>query len=383
MHFIGFQHNCTSRGRRSGLKSPSVVNRALLVDRFLRDRGHRLFVYSPRDVRKDTSSVPGYVIDEDRFRPTRAAVPQVNGNWTHGTRRLLNGSMGYDEFGRWADERRVGIYVPHAFSELIRNKYETYRLVRSYREDLHPHCEPYRHSVSQLDEFTSSGRLTFVKPRAGSKGNRIAALSRDARGMALSWHRNGRRNKCRLRSLAEVRDRLAEFTAGSRRYVIQRGIDTVPIDRSVFDIRVIMVHDGEQWTWIHEARIGRGDSRLSNVSQGGRSRVTEDVLLDVLGYEGAGQALNRLYDESFGLAKFLERLHPGDIMEVAFDFVIDTGGELRLIEINTKPGLASSGFLRRLGDLRAGDTERFRRWVYPHVESLASFLAHKYRQNAA
>ena len=33
------------------------------------------------------------------------------------------------------------IYVPHAFSELLGNKLETYKLVQGFHETLHPHCE--------------------------------------------------------------------------------------------------------------------------------------------------------------------------------------------------------------------------------------------------
>jgi hypothetical protein len=126
----------------------------------------------------------------------------------------------------------------------------------------------------------------------------------------------------------------------------------------------------------------RGDSEISNISQGGTSVVTEDLLFDLLGYDGARNMLHELEGESFGLAAFLERLHPGDIMEVAFDFVIDREGRLRLIEINTKPGLAGIGFLCTVFEMRPAQRPLFERWVHPHTTGLARFLQKKSRELA-
>ena len=90
--------------------------------------------------------------------------------------------------------------------------------------------------------------------------------------------------------------------------------------RSTFDIRVTMLHDGRAWHWLHEARLSPEGSDVSNVWQGGQILVTEDLLLELVGSEEQQQILYELKSESFGLAAYLERLHPGDILEVAFDF---------------------------------------------------------------
>jgi hypothetical protein len=143
-----------------------------------------------------------------------------------------------------------------------------------------------------------------------------------------------------------------------------------------------MLHDGRAWHWLHEVRLSREGSDVSNVRQGGEILATEDLLLELVGSEGAQQLLYELKSESFGLAAYLERLHPGDILEVAFDFVIDREGRLRLLEINTKPGLAGVGSDISVFDKRPENEPLFERWVYPHTRHLARFLMSKVERRA-
>lgn len=380
MSDIGFLYNCSLNTNPAVRSSPSIINRAALIDSCLRESGQRIFFYSPRHVRESEPTVPGYHLDGGEFVRARAPVPRVNGNWTYATRTLIGKGMGYRRFLQWSERQRIGIYVPHAFSELVRNKFETYKLVRAYHETLHPHCEPYRQSGRQLEHFLSNAETAFIKPRAGSKGNRIVSLRKEGRGLAVTWYAGGRRKHCTADSPAAARDFIDDVTRGRKGYLIQEGVSVMRHQGRVFDIRVIMINDGETWNWLHEVRESDRDSEISNISQGGTSIATEDLLFDLLGYEGARNMLNELQGESFGLAAFLERLHPGEIMEIAFDFVIDREGRLRLIEINTKPGLAGIGFLCTVFEMRPAQRPLFERWVHPHTTGLARFLQKKSRE---
>ena len=178
-------------------------------------------------------------------------------------------------------------------------------------------------------------------------------------------------------SLKEVLVFLDGVTRGPRKYVIQHGIETMRHAGSTFDIRVTMVHDGESWHCLHEARIAPRGSDVSNVSQGGEIAITEALLFEAVGPESAKELLDELCNESFGLAAHLERLHPGNVHEVAFDFAVDREGTLRLLEINTKPGLAGIGSNVSVYDLQPEHERLFARWAYPHVNALADFLVRK------
>ena len=309
---------------------------------------------------------------------TRAPIPSVNGNWTHRTRRLLEKGMGYQEFGRWAAENRIGIYVPHAFSELMGNKLETYKLVRGFHETLHPHCELYVHTARQLEYFVDSGQTEFHQTARRQQGEPHHHAAQERRAVLFVTHyHKGERRQVRAANLREALDFIGRATEKKRKYVIQHGVQTMRHQGSTFDIRVTMLNDGSSWHWLHEARLSPAGSDISNVSQGGEIMVTEDLLLEVLGAEAAQDLLRELMSESFGLAAYLERLHPGEIPEIAFDLAVDSEQKLRLLEINTKPGLAGVGSDIRVFDKRPEHEPLFERWVYPHTKHLAHFLLKK------
>ena len=359
--------------------SPSILNRVALIDAHLRSSGMRVFYYSPKHISPSGCRVPGYVLEDGEFRPLKSEVPAVNGNWTYQTRRLLDQGMGFQRFVDWVGSHGAGVYVPPAFSELVGDKYEAYRLVQGYRENLQPHCELYRHSPRQLGNFVDGSRVTFIKPCAGNKGDGIVTIRQRHANLELI-HYGGRRSARSEHSCVEgAAGALAALIGMKKRHVIQEGVDTLRFENRVFDIRVVMFHDGRRWGWVHEARLSPCGSDLSNVSQGGTSVMTEELLFNILGRDDARNLLDTLRDESFGLAAYLEQLHPGDLMELAFDFVIDRESRLHLIEINTKPGLASIGFLRTVYDKRPEHEPLFERWVYPHIAAMARFLESKAR----
>ena len=375
--YIGFQCNCPLNDDPRRRFKPSTINRIALIDAHVRQADLRLFVYSPQHVRASRRAVPGFLFEGGEFLPTTAEVPPVNGNWTRRTRRLLALGMGYDAFGRWVEERRIGIYVPHAFSELLGNKYETYKLARGFHATLHPHCEPYTHSLRQLGHFVETARVTFLKPRTGSGGDRIITLKREESGLTVTHYERRVRRTYRAKSLRAAAEFVRRLSAGKKRYVIQHGVEALRVGGSAFDIRVTMLHDGRSWSWLHEARRSPAGSDVSNVRQGGEIVATEEVLFEVLGHEAAQHSLHQLESESFGFAAYLERLHPGDILEVAFDYAIDGEGRLRLLEVNTKPGMAGVGSEITVFDKRPVHEPLFERWVYPHAACLARFLVAK------
>jgi hypothetical protein len=374
MRNVGFLFNCSMKTNPRLRLSPSLLNRVALIDAALRPADMRVFFYSPKHVTDSGAKVPGYYFEGDEFVPAASDVPLVNGNWTYQTRRLLEKGMGYRRFVDWVERRNVGVFAPYAFSELVHDKFETYKLVSTHRETLHPYCEGYRHSSRQLERFLDSSALTFIKPRAGSKGNRITTLKRDRKGLLVTYYERGQQRRFTATTVDEANAFIREVTKGKTTYVIEHGIETLPYGRCVFDIRVVMVHDGRAWIGLNEARLSTLGSDVSNVSQGGASIVTEQLLHAVLGAEGAQQALRELESESFALAAYLDKLHPGDLMEIAFDFVLDREARLHLVEMNTKPGLLHIGFTRTIFDRAADEEPLFERWVYPHTAALARFL---------
>lgn len=380
MSDIGFLYNCSINTNPARRLSPSIMNRVALVDRSLREAGHRLFFYSPKNLSPDTESLLGYRFENGKFVPRTSGVPRVNGNWTYQTRKLLDRGMGYQAFVEWSEEQDIGVFVPLAFSELAGNKLATYEMVRGYSDSLYPLCERYRRSTSQLDYFLDRSARAYLKPRGGNKGDGIITICRTDDGYSVTLYRNRRQAHYHAGNLEAASTRIRRLLSGKSRYVIQQGIESLRYANRVFDIRVVMFNDASRWHWLHEIRLSAPGKELSNVSQGGRSVSTQEVLIDLHGEEFAARLLDDIRNESYGLVAHLERLHPGEIMEVAFDFVVDKEARPKLVEINTKPGLISIGFEKHLADMERDDEPALERDVLPHTQSVARFLLAKYAE---
>ena len=89
---IGLLCNCTMDADPIEQLSPSLVNRAFLIGEQLRPMGIDLFLYSPKDVTGE-GEVPGYRVEGHEMIRDRRCVPDVNANWTYGTRKLINQGM--------------------------------------------------------------------------------------------------------------------------------------------------------------------------------------------------------------------------------------------------------------------------------------------------
>lgn len=370
---VGFMCNINPSTSPMTMLTPAVLNRAIMIDERLRESGLRLFLYSPKFVTADQPEVPGYLIADRDFVPTTAPVPRVNANWTAKSRQLIDKGMGYKKFLSWTRRHEVRIYVPYEFSDLVSNKLRTYRVVSGFSRSLHPHTERYDHSAAVLESFVQRGDAVFLKPRSGNMGNGIVVLRRTRRGFSLVHHMRGERTRLEVASLEEAA-RAVRRIAAERRYVIQQGIDTLRLDGSAFDVRVIMVHDGSSWHWIHETRMGAPDGELSNVNQGGRSLETSVALGGLLGEVEARRVMDELCRTSHELAAFLESLYPDGLMEIAFDFLVDRSRDIHLGEINTKPGLALIEPESTVFDRRPDEEDLYERYIAPHMTWMARFL---------
>jgi hypothetical protein len=373
--YVGLLCNCSRGGNPKDELSPSLINRAFLLDRSLTQDGIAVFLFSPRDV-TTPAEVDGYTINGENLVPARLPVPRVNANWTYATRRLLKEGMGYNGFKRWAAANGIQVYVPYAFAEIVSNKHKAYEAVRAYDPALHPHTENYTGSIFQVESFLRRSRSVFIKPRSGNKGNCIFVLRQDAGGLSLKYYEQRRQQVFRLLGPEAAIDVIAGAVGGMS-YVIQEGIESLRSRGSVFDVRLVMVNDGSDWHAIFETRLAPPGSDLTNVFQGGSIHVTETLLAGSLGDDLARQRLGEIARAGHGLARHFEEKFPGQLMEIGFDFLLDQSCRLHLVEVNSKPGVAGFGSETKLFDWTAADEEHYRHWVRPHVAHIASFLRAK------
>lgn len=375
MKYVGLLCNCSMTRDPKDALSPSLVNRAFLLDRMLKPDGIGMFLYSPREV-TSPAEVQGYTISGDDLRPCSRPMPRVNANWTYGTRRLLKSGIGYNGFKRLLKANHIGVYVPYAFAELVSNKRKAYDLVRQFDATLHPYTEDYTGALVQVESFLRRPGSVFIKPRSGNRGNKIFVLRPAQGGFALKYYEDGGQRLFEPLTLEAAVD-IVNGAVGGKSYVIQVGVESLQVDGCVFDVRVVMVNDSSQWHSIFETRLAPRGSDLSNIFQGGTIHVTDTLLVQLLGNDTAQEVSQRIRCKAHDLARYLESKFPGQLMELGFDFVLDRERGLHLVEINSKPGVAGFGSETRLFEWTSSDEENYRRWVQPHLTHLSTFLKSK------
>jgi hypothetical protein len=371
---IGLLCNCsTTRDPKAQLSAS--INRAVLIERMLRADGIGVFLWSPRGV-TSAAEVAGYAVSGDDLVPEHRPMPRVNANWTYGTRRMLKDGIGYNHFKRLVRDAGVRVYVPYGFAELVSNKRKAYDVVRRFDPALHPRTEDYTGALLQVESFLREADSVFIKPRSGNRGNRIFVLRPVAGGFSLKYYEEGEQRQFPPLGL-EAAIGVVQGAAGGRSYVIQSGIDSLRVEGSVFDVRVVMVNDGSRWHSIFETRLAPPGSDLSNIYQGGSICVTETLLARSFGAATAREVLDGVDRVAQGLASHLESNYPGELMELGFDFVLDRQRAPHLVEVNSKPGVAGFGSETKIFDWTAAEEESYERWVKPHVAHLAAFLKAK------
>jgi YheC/D-like protein len=375
MTHIGMLCNLDVDGDPREQLSPSVINRACLIDDLLAPDGIHVFLYCPKDISAD-GETSGYVLEQRIPVATRQMVPRVNANWSYRTRQLLRGGMGYQPFKRWMRDQGIEVYVPYEFSELVSNKLKTYELIQAWNPVLHPHTEEFVPSRAQLESFLMRANTVFVKPRAGHKGNRIFVVRGVGDGCSVRYYDSGEQRVFPSLSL-DACVSLVDGAASRERYVMQEGIESLRCGDAVFDVRVVMVHDGLDWEAILESRVSPPGSDLSNVYQGGTVHQTGELLAEVVGRQEGEALVQRVRQVSYGIARHLESRFPGALSEIGLDFVLDTDHRPHLVEVNAKPGIAGIGSERRYLEWTLEEQELHEMWTLPHMNRLAGFLRSK------
>ncbi|MHC5023611.1 MAG: YheC/YheD family protein [Planctomycetota bacterium] len=383
MDRIGFVYNF-----REGTlpRRAYITHRAVPMAKIARDAGAQLFMFSPRHLDPRTGVVRGYVVEPGGFEPLESSVPPVNGNWYLGSNLARNrDGLGITRFRKWARERGLDLYPDADFTQLVKDKLRTCRLVRRIDPSLHPRTEAFRGSGGQVQRFLDQCRTVFLKPRRGNRGRKIIVLGHDERGLSLCFYDNQeRRTEC-FSLLPPLLNEIERLTRDEE-YVIQAGVPVARDHGASFIVRVIMCHDGRQWQWIHKAVVAAGSGDVANTSQGGSNYTIDDLFARLYDEPASRALLEALRRTSFDLTESLDDRFGGRLMELAYDFLVDGEQRIHLVEINTQPGMAKPGLTgnRPFADifhLSAAEQDLYDRLVLPHATYLARFLLARLAQH--
>ncbi|WP_284151946.1 YheC/YheD family protein [Desulfofustis limnaeus] len=359
-------------GRRMGL---SRLYRATAMSDVLRDHGTRLLLYSPMQVNQATGDVDGYYLDGREFIAVRTKIPQINGCWYFGGSPEQQ-KQRFKTFQRYTDERGIQVFAPWAFRRLLKNKWRTYKTLLPFAETLMPKTALFQNQAAQVESFLEQGARLFLKPNKGSRGKGIITLSKHQKTYQVVVYGKPAPERFESPSLYVLLERIKKYTL-SRTYVIQRAIDVPLYNDAGFDIRVIVLNDGNQFHCLHYARVGVQGSELSYTPRQSREHESQVVLETIYGKQRARELTAEVEKVGIRLAGYLERFFPGSVMEVAFDFLLDAGGHIFLAEANATPGLWYDEPYTDVFALTAAERKRFARQIAPHGRCLASFLQAK------
>ncbi len=376
MQRIGFMFN-----HREGTypDRPYLLHRVVPMAEILAARGLQLFMYSPRHVDPDTGTVLGCVLENGEFLPVESAVPKVNGNWHIGIDRSSGRKvMRSRDFEVWAREHHVEKYPCTEFTHLVKDKYRTFKLMSTFDPTLHPHTERYDPSGGQVEEFLDRSATVYLKPRRGQRGNGVLVLKRDASRFSMIHYETKRRHVTRDRSLRVIVDRMSAI-ASDAPYIIQEGIDVECCGNASFIVRVIMLHDGRRWNWIHKAVVAAEGSDVSNTSQGGTNHTLRELFSALHGSDDVQWLIEKLRQVSFAVTEYLDSIYPGQLMEFALDFVLDKLHNVHVVELNTQPGMTKPGMpiegaFRDILNRTPEEQILYERCVVPHANHLVDFL---------
>lgn len=199
-----------------------------------------------------------------------------------------------------------------------------------------PYTEKFRESnlVPFLDKHPSA----ILKPRFGSGGHGIIKLTKTDSGYGINYKENSLvcQSHELLNKLNEIRQKM---NSSKRLYIIQECIDLPKYNNGVFDVRVIYQKGkgGSPLRTGMAVRLAAPNKVTANLHQGGSRETLGNVLELLFNQDMNGEIAESIRKYSKQVFEILDD-NVGPIGEVGIDFLIDQGGKVHLIEVNSVPG---------------------------------------------
>lgn len=189
-----------------------------------------------------------------------------------------------------------------------------------------------RYSKEQLAAMVGQYSFIVAKPVVGTGGSGVVRISRSSGGGYRLQYGSTVRHAPNLDGL----ERMLAGIRGKRAYMLQQGVRLSTIQGKPLDYRVKLVKESGSWRIrAVVARLARPGLFVTNLCRGGTMvggnralRMTfpslaRDKFATMVGVARSGTAL-------------LEAKYPG-IGALGFDFGIDKGGTVWILEVNTRP----------------------------------------------
>ncbi|MEB6380380.1 YheC/YheD family protein [Leclercia adecarboxylata] len=194
------------------------------------------------------------------------------------------------------------------------------------------------YSINSLSDFTgavTSFEKFVVKPMRGSRGNQVSYFERTSKGFNVNH--SGTTSTLNMADLAGFYNE----HISSKQYLLQNYIESRSRHGLPFDIRIHVRRGyGARWRLVKMyARIGAGDSIVSNISAGGSIAAANTFLRTQFGEVKGRQILSELKELANTFPDKFQSLYPEFMIDaLGIDIGIDRDGKLWIFEINSFPG---------------------------------------------
>lgn len=202
----------------------------------------------------------------------------------------------------------------------------------SYCRKYVPRTLPFnqKNLSAMLDDYST----VFFKPTNGSGGINIIRIRKTDKGYLTQMNAT----KTSYASKTHLYQDLNRF-AGSRSYLLQKGIRLAKSEGKPFDIRV-MVQKTRQGNWVSTAlftKVGKPGKVATNYNQGGSVRTFSRTMKGTdFSATFTSQLESKLQKLGVAVGKNFDRHHKG-FKELGLDVALDSKGGIWILEVNTRP----------------------------------------------
>ncbi|AYB46117.1 YheC/YheD family protein [Paenibacillus lautus] len=219
-------------------------------------------------------------------------------------------------------------------SSTIKSKWKKTKWLNedAYFRQYVPHTLPF--SKNNLNTMLASYSTVFFKPTDGSGGRNIVRIRKTDGGYTSQLNTT----KTSYSSSSQLYRDLNRF-AGSRPYLLQKGIRLAKSNGKPFDIRV-MVQKTREGAWVSTAlftKVGNPNKVATNYNQGGSIGTFKNTMSGAnFGSAFTQQLESELKRLGVAVGRNFDRHYKG-FKELGLDVAVDSKGRPWILEVNTRP----------------------------------------------